>query len=114
MPRFGGQFWVTTNPDQKQWGVVDILPDRILVFIRGQVVGDWPKADVQIREVGSGFEIVAQGESLGFSTKEASAFRAAAVTGLAARFEMAAVTGPKPSGAPQTGKKFGAWLGGQS
>lgn len=49
MQRFTGQVWLTTNPEKREWVVVDIHPDRVQVYVRGQVVGDWPKADVQIR-----------------------------------------------------------------
>src|SRR5688572_14154355 len=59
--------------------------DRVQVYIANQLVGDWPRSDVQFSDLGSHFQITAEGESLGFSTIYGPAFRVGIAGSLADR-----------------------------
>lgn len=97
MPRYEGALWITGQLEQRHPGSIEIGHDRVLVYIADQVVADWPRNEVQFADVGSHFEIAAEGETLGFVTPAGAAFRAATGGGLAARIVEATLSRQEPS-----------------
>jgi hypothetical protein len=96
--KYDGLLWLTTTPGQRHTGSVQILPDRVMISIGGQVVGDWPREDVQFAHVGTDFEITAEGETLGFSPESSAAFSALAIGGgLAGRINQTALSSRQPA-----------------